>query len=515
VIKEAPSFGRIFAMVAFALSCFGILIFLWLNFGGSVPLQPKGYRVKVSIPEATQLAQEADVRISGVPVGKVKTLEPNEQTGLTDTEIQIDSRYAPIPNDTRAILRQKTLLGETYVELSPGDESSGMLADGGTLPTAQVAETVELDEILRTLDPVTRQRFITWFDQAGRAARGNAEEINDALGLLTPFAEQTDDVLRVLRGQSDATRRLVRDTGAVFEALSERDDQLRELIVNSNRVWAAVASRDAQLADTFRVFPTFLREGRATTERLTSFADDTNPLITQLRPAARQLSPTLIDLNRLAPDLRGFFRDLGPLVRVSRRGLPATEQVLDDTRPLLARLDPWLRQLTPIVDYLGLYKREIAAFFANDVAATERHMDQGLASPDRIHVLRLSNPLNPEMMAGYANRLSTNRSNPYTEPGGYDKLRTQGRLEVYGRYLCTSNPVPPTPEPNEFLSPELAGPTGLLDKFVFGGTENRGKAPPCDPQRPLGRLVNQPGLFPQLQPLPGGATAARARRATR
>ncbi|HEY6778677.1 MAG TPA: MlaD family protein [Thermoleophilaceae bacterium] len=515
MIKEAPSFGRIFAMVAFALSCFGILVFLWLNFGGSVPLQPQGYRVKVSIPEATQLSKEADVRISGVPVGRVKNLEPNEQTGLTDTEIEIDSRYAPIPKDTRAILRQKTLLGETYMELSPGDKRSGMLADGGTLPTAQVAETVELDEILRTLDPVTRRRFITWFDQAGRAARGNAEEINDALGLLTPFAEETDDVLRVLRGQSDATRRLVRDTGAVFEALSERDDQLRQLISNSNRVWEAVASRDAQLADTFRVFPTFLRESRATTTRLTSFAEDANPLISQLRPAARQISPTLIDLDKLAPDLRGFFKDLGPLVRVSRRGLPATEQVLDDTRPLLARLDPWLRQLTPIVDYLGLYKREVAAFFANDVAATQRHIDRGLASGDQIHVLRLSNPLNPEMMAGYPNRLSTSRSNPYTEPGGYDKLRTAGHLEVYGSYLCTSNPVPPTPEPNEFLSTELGGPAGLLDKFVFGGTENRGKAPPCDPQAPLGRLVNQPGLFPHVQPLPGGAGAAGARRATR
>jgi phospholipid/cholesterol/gamma-HCH transport system substrate-binding protein len=516
MIKEAPSFGRIFAMVAFALSCFGILIFLWLNFGGSVPLQPEGYRVQVSVPEATQLAKEADVRISGVPVGRVKQLEPNEQTGLTDTEIEIDSRYAPIPRDTRVILRQKTLLGETYMELSPGDRSSGMLDDGGTLPTAQVAETVELDEILRTLDPVTRQRFITWFDQSGMAARGNAEEINDALGLLTPFAEETDDVLRVLRGQSDATRRFVRDTGAVFEALSERDDQLRQLISNSNRVWEAVASRNAQLADTFRVFPTFLRESRVTTERLTAFADDTNPLINQLRPAARQISPTLIDLDKLAPDLRGFFRDLGPLVRVSRRGLPATEQVLDDTRPLLARLDPWLRELTPIVDYLGAYKREVAAFFANDVAATQRHIDRGLASGDQIHVLRLSNPLNPEMMAGYPNRLGTNRSNPYTEPGGYDKLGTEGHLEVYGSYLCTSNPTPPTPNPNAFLSTELGGPTGLLDKFAFGGPENRGKAPPCDPQAPLGRLVGQPGrLFPHVQPLPGGATAAAARGATK
>jgi phospholipid/cholesterol/gamma-HCH transport system substrate-binding protein len=499
VIKQTPSLGRIFAMVAFGLSCFGILVFLWLNFGGSVPLQPEGYRVTVGFLEATQLAQEADVRISGVRVGRVKKLEPNSRTGLTDTEIEIDARYAPIPKDTRAILRQKTLLGETYVELSPGTARAGNVADGGKLAAGRVAETVELDEILRGFDPVTRARFSTWFDQAGVAARGNAEHMNDALALLTPFAEDTDQVLKVLRGQSDATQRLVRDTGYVFDALSERKGQLRELIRNSNRTWEAIASRDAQLADTFRVFPTFLRESRATTERLTKFAANTDPLITQLRPAARELSPTLVDLDALAPDLKGLFVDLDPLVRVSKRGLPATEEVLDNTRPLLGRLDPWLRNFTPIVDYLGLYRREISAFLANDAAATQA-TELGFSDPNQfLHYLRTANPVNPEIMTGWPFRLATNRSNPYTEPGGYDKLKTEGHLEVFGSYLCTSRPVPPTPEPNEFLSPLVID---QIDLFIFGGDENRGKAPPCDPQAPLGRVLGQPGLFPHLEPLP-------------
>ena len=179
------------------------------------------------------------------------------------------------------------------------------------------------------------------------------------------------------------------------------------------------------------MFPTFLREGRATTQRLTKFANDTNPLITQLRPAARELSPTLIDLDALAPDLKGLFQDLDPLVKVSKRGLPATEQVLDNTRPILRRLDPWLRNFTPIVDYLGLYKREISAFIVNDVAATQG-TERGFNSGSFLHYLRTANPVNPDMMTGWPFRLGTNRSNPYTEPGGYDKLRTEGHLEVLG-----------------------------------------------------------------------------------
>src|SRR3712207_244266 len=107
-------------MAAFALSCLGLLLFLWLSFGGPVPLDPKGSRVTAQFTEATTLATEADARISGVPVGKVKTIEPDQVTGRSDVVMEIRSRYATLPSDVRATLRQKTLLGETYVELTPG-----------------------------------------------------------------------------------------------------------------------------------------------------------------------------------------------------------------------------------------------------------------------------------------------------------------------------------------------------------------------------------------------------------
>jgi len=495
MIKQAPSIGRILTMVAFALSCFGILIFLWLSFGGSVPLQPEGYRVKVAFPEATQLAQEAEVRISGVEVGKVRKVEPNEETGLTDAVVEIDARYAPISKDARAMLRQKTLLGETYVELAPGSQAAGTedtVADGGSLPRGQVADTVQLDEILRTFDADTRERFSTWLDQQGRAATGNGEAVSDALGNLTPFAENTADVLKVLRAQSGATSRLVRNTGEVFSALSERRGQLSGLIRNSNQTWEATARRDAELADTFRVLPTFLREGRTTTRRLTAFAEDTDPLIDQLRPAARELSPTLQDLDKLSPDLRNLMRALDPLVRVSRTGLPATSEALDNTRPFLGRVDTFLREFTPIIDYLGLYKREIAAFFANDSAVTQAK------EGNLPRYLRTQNPVNPEIMAAYPNRLATNRSNPYPVPGGASELSTY--LKTFGTHLCGTTPVPAPPAASPALAQSIVD---VLDYYAFGGTKNRGAAPPCTPQPALGPQTNGgAGLFPRLQPLP-------------
>jgi phospholipid/cholesterol/gamma-HCH transport system substrate-binding protein len=510
--KQAPSLGRILVMVGFALSCFGILLYLWLVFGGAVPFKPRGYEVTMEVPEATTLADEADVRISGVSVGKVKKLEPVEAPRgslepVTKAVLEIDSRYAPIPKDVRAILRQKTLLGETYVELTPGNKASGRLQDGGSLPRAAVSPTVELDEIFRAFDARTRAALRTWMEEQGTAFDRRGEDLNDALGNLTPFAEDVNDVLKILRRQDTSTRRLVRNTGEVFAALTERDGQLRDLITNSNLVFQTTAQRDQELRDAIRAFPTFLDESRTTVTRVTRFARQTNPLITQLRPAAREISPTLIELRSLAPDLKGLFRDLDPLITVSRRGLPALERLLDETRPLLGQIDPFLRNVNPILDYLGFYRREIAAFFALDVAST-----QATDPPGGPHYLRTTNPINPENLAAYPKRIATNRSNPYVEPGGYSKLATG--LEVFGQYLCSSNPVPALNSPSSGLSDLIPGlppvpnflpesTYALIDQFAYGGQPPGAvPAPPCKPQAPLGRLLGQSGLYPHVEEAP-------------
>jgi virulence factor Mce-like protein len=493
--RQQLGIGRVLVMVAFTLSCFGLLLYLWLTFGGPAPLRPEGYRVDVLFPEAPTLAVEADVRISGVPVGKVKRKELDGRR--TRAELEIDDRYAPIPADTRAILRQKTLLGETYVELTPGSRDAPKLPDGGTLPPGQVAETVELDEIFRSFDRRTRAAFETWLSQQGIAYGGAGEDLSAALANLAPFADETGDVLAILDEQDESLRQLVRNGGEVFAALSEREGALRSLVESSNRVFETTAARDERLAEAIAVLPTFLEESRLTLRRVSAFARDTDPLVSQLRPAARQLSPTLVGLRDLAPDLRAVMRRLGPLVSAGRRGLPAVGDFLDETRPLLAQVDPFVRELQPIVGYLGLYKREIAAFFALGTAATQATTSPvGGGRP--LHYLRTTNPVNPEVLAAHPRRLPTARTNPYVAPGGYEKLATG--LEVFSGELCnTSNPFTPlAPEPSPLLSEQLRD---LIEEYVYGGSPNAGIAPPCKVQEPLGRLLGQEGLFPHVQAL--------------
>ncbi|MGZ4201814.1 MAG: MlaD family protein [Thermoleophilaceae bacterium] len=518
MVKQAPSLGRLLIMVGFAFSCVAILGYLWITFGGAVPLRAKGYRVKIDFPEAVTLADQADVRISGVNVGKVVgkhlVIVNGQPKPLTEVTLELNSKYAPIATDTRAILRQKTLLGETYVELSPGNRGtngSNTVFDGGKLPDGQVAQTVQLDEIFRAFDPTTRRAFETWMQQQGVALGDRGQNLNDALGTLTPFAENTDKVLQVLNSQSDATSRLVRNTAAVFNALTARTGQLSQLITNSNRVFSTTAARDQELAAAFRAFPAFEDQSRAVSVRITQFANNTNPLIDQLRPAARQLSPTLISAARLAPNLRGLFEDLDPLVKASKRGLPAVSQFLDQTRPVLAQADPFLRDLNPFIDWLGLYKHEITSFFANDSAATQATFpnDPNKPTGPRSHYLRTSNPVNPENLSVYPERIASNRSNAYMAPLGYNKLPTG--LEVFGTYLCTSHPVPTVVNTQDPNNPGVGPPTTLLapstfaliQQFIYqNGPASALPAPPCKPQAPLGNLIGQPGLYPHVNRAP-------------
>jgi phospholipid/cholesterol/gamma-HCH transport system substrate-binding protein len=474
--KQVPTVGRLLVMAVFTLSCFGLLLYLWSAFGGPVPLKPHGYRFHAHFAEATQLAQEADVRISGVNVGRVKKIDLGDD-GRTDATIELEDKYAPIPEDSRAILRQKTLLGETYVELTPGTRGSQKIPENGTLATTRVAPTVELDEILRSFDKKTRESFQVWQQDLGAGIDGHGEDFSDALGSLTPFAENSTTVLKILNSQQRATQQIIKNTGEVFDALTERDGQLADWITNSNRLLSTTAKRDAEIRGLFRAFPSFIDNSSSALRALEGYAVNTRPLMRQLQPVATQLSRLLVNAGGLSNDFDQFFIGQGQLQKASIKGLPASGRFLDDTRNLLAQLDPFLRSFNPFLRYLGLYKREIAALFANDTAtiqATDQIGDR------RVHYLRLTSPVNPEALATYPQRLGSSRSNPYPLPGGYDKLKSGTGLDVFNSNLCGSTGFPSVAPAGPNLSEDLR--SRIIAFFLNGGVTT---APPCHQQAPF------------------------------
>jgi phospholipid/cholesterol/gamma-HCH transport system substrate-binding protein len=423
MIKNAPSIGRLIAMVAFTLSVIGLLMFLWLAFGGPLPLKPEGYRVTVSFPEAATLAEESDVRLAGVNVGKVKTKALDKGGARTKVTLELDSRYAPIPKDSRAILRQKTLLGETYVEIAPGNKRSGMLEDGQRLPNSQVEPTVELDEILSSFDDPTRKAFQDWMKELAVVIdNGRSSDFNDAIGSLPGFSADGAKLLSVLDEQEQAVHRLVKNTGVVFGAINERRGALRQLIANSNNTFEATARSDAALAETFRIFPTFLDESRVTMARLEGFSRNTRPLVNDLKGPADDLGPTVRDLGDLAPDAERLFRELPPLIRTSETTLPALEKTLDGAEPLFEAAHVFLPELNPILSYFNFHQTTISGFLTNATADLS-----GQAGGERYQTQVAI--IEPRSLQRFTKRPYWERGNAYPAPNALQRGIALGGIE--------------------------------------------------------------------------------------
>jgi phospholipid/cholesterol/gamma-HCH transport system substrate-binding protein len=494
VIKTVPTLGRIAIMAIFALSSFSACLYLWMAFGGSSPFKPQSYQFHIAFPEATQLANQSDVRISGVSVGKVIKLEP--AGNRTEATIELKSDFAPIPKDSRAILRVKSLLGETYVELSPGDRKGVQLADDGTLDPGRVAPTVELDEILATFDAETRKAFQTWMESQAAAVQGRGPDINAFFGNLPGFTEKFDKLFETLDAQEAATSRTIATTGEVFDAISEREGELRGLVTDSQRLFATTAARNADLAKIFQRLPRFERESSATLPRLTAFGNRARPAIQQLQPAATAMGPAFAALDEVAPQFDGFFGQLEDVVDASEKGLPAFDRLLGQLPPLFDAFQPFLRNANPMVDHIAKNKREVTGFFANTVGSTEAYDIGGQSLPGttkNVHYLRTAQVLNPESLTYYPRPLGTTRLNPYTAPGSIlSSLQTGGSILGSGPCPIGNVGIPVSSDP-AIIAP-------LIQQFAFRTTDrNAVAAPACKVQ---GNFPGGTTAFPQLRAEP-------------
>lgn len=411
---RSPSQSAIAVALVFALSVFGFTLYVWRSFGGTTPLGPQGYRVHVLFgPGGTQLVSNAEVRIAGIRVGRVRRLRP---AGLrTDAEIELEARYAPLAADARAVLRPKTLLGETFVALTPGTKGARRLAEGETLPTSQVEEPQGVDRVLSTFDRPTREAFRDVLQSFALALDGRAGDLSASLGSLAPATEELRRLVGTLRGRDAELRSLVRDAGTVLRSAGSRPRELRRLVRAGDLALGATAASAADLEATVRELPATLRMARATLREAQAAAADAAPVLRTLRPVAPLVRPALVETERLLPDLRRVFRLLPRTVAAARPALPALTRTLRAAAPLLATLREAGRDLVPVLLTLEAYRSDLVAAVAKAAAALN-------GESDGKKLLRAHFVLFNESFVGHEQRLPSSRSNPYVRPGGLRSL---------------------------------------------------------------------------------------------
>jgi phospholipid/cholesterol/gamma-HCH transport system substrate-binding protein len=237
-------------VVAFAAACLTGLGFIALNMGLHGPWSNE-FALNAEFASANGLVPQAEVRVSGVHVGSVLAIT-DAPDGATLVRMALQPGI-PLRQDTRAVIRPKTLLGEKFVELvRPQSSDQAYLQSGATIPKAQTGQATEIDDILNAMDAPTRKAMSESFRQLGIAVDGRQQDVSAALPSLDSTLANLRPLARVGESRQQELDRILTNLNTIMQALADEQDQLGHLVNSGDTAMSGIASRDQALAGTVR-----------------------------------------------------------------------------------------------------------------------------------------------------------------------------------------------------------------------------------------------------------------------
>lgn len=334
-----------------------IAVLVYFAFTKNIPFT-NGYQVNAYFTNAANIQPKAQVRIAGVKVGTVAKVERGNGA-TTKVVMNLDEKALPIRSDAAARIRFRIFLeGNPFVDLQPGTPGSPEIESGGSIPVAQTAGPVQLDQVLSAVNSDARKGLENVFTEIGTALNTKG----------TPEENKTqDDEVKDLTG-AEALNRAFRygpegfKGGArVFDALIGYNDDDQLTILRGFRDFnTAINDRETQIVPLIADFATTMG----------AFADDEEAL----RETTKQFSrlaytslPTLVELNRLLPELTRWSNTIAP----NLKEIPATVR---DAKP-------WIEQTTRLFsdDELGTtapLAQSTIENFAKTQAASQKLLPQ-------------------------------------------------------------------------------------------------------------------------------------------
>jgi virulence factor Mce-like protein len=436
---RTPTWRLILLPGLFVAACVGLTLFAWLSFGGSTPLQAKGYRIGVPLPQAPNLFPGADVRAAGVTIGHVVSVKRDGNAART--VVEIDHQYAPLHRGTRALLRSKTLLGEGYLQLSVGPVGAAAIADDGSLAASDVVPAQRLDDVLQTFRPATRARLRALASGLAAAFHNRGPQANDTLGSAPGAAAGLATVLGTLDRESPGLTRLIADSGTVVGALGRRQGSMQAAIRAADAILRTTAQRDRALAQTVHELPSFLDQLRSTSDSLAAANTDLAPAAAGLASVSSRVGDAVKTIDTAAPSFRRLFAQLPATLADADRGLPKLRRVLDATPPAFNEVYPTLREAIPVLRLLGQVRDSAITTFSG----VGQIFNGTYIGPENrvLHQASGIITLWNESVGGWVRRLPSNRGNTYPKPGFLNKIGAGGFDSYDCRHINNPAVLPP------------------------------------------------------------------------
>ena len=285
------------------------------------------------------------VNISGVPAGHVTSVQlapDNEAAGAIVT-IQLDNRYAPLGQGTRAIIRPNGAVGDMFLQLDD-TQSGSPIPSGGSIPMQDTQVPVTFDEVTNIMNANTRQEVKTMTRQGGVALRGRGGDVNHVLHMLPQVSSG-----------------LAATTGS----LDQQTQQLNELDSEFNRVATMMAGEHSALQGD-------IRNGASI---LSTLAQHQAGLRQELQHASSSLG-------QINTALAGRQQDVHQLLAQMPQLLQVEQQLASSSATAAAIINPCMQNLLTTISYLALAGNYKQARGSTDGVGYMLRVDPQLVGPD-------------------------------------------------------------------------------------------------------------------------------------
>jgi virulence factor Mce-like protein len=231
-----PALAGLAAGVAIAAI---VLVMGWINLNFAAPWSST-HTLTAQVSDVDGIAVSSDVRIAGRLVGQVTAV--TARGDHADVTVHVDGADWPLPADTTAAVRLATLLGQKYLQLTPGSDTRHHLPDDGVIGLGATHPVVDFDQILDTFDRPTRDALTGLIRNLGGGVEGQEGNLQLLLPALRDLSVHGQAPTATLAQHDADLNGILRNLATVADQLARSRNDLAGVIDSMNAVTGALAA---------------------------------------------------------------------------------------------------------------------------------------------------------------------------------------------------------------------------------------------------------------------------------
>jgi phospholipid/cholesterol/gamma-HCH transport system substrate-binding protein len=337
----------------------GLLLATGASDGGG-----SGYKVRAIFNNAFSVIPGEDVKIAGVKVGKIESLDvtPDQKAAVV---LRIDlAGFGDWRKDATCTIRPQSLIGEKFVECTPtqprpvGTQAPPLLPldkdhhDQHLLPATQTSRPIDIDLLNNILRLPYRQRLSIILNELGTGLAGRGADLNQVIRNADPALEQTDKVLKLLAGENKVLRNLARDSDAALAPLARERAKVADFVDKAGNTAQATAEKRVAFEQDIAKLPAFLRQLKPTMVRLGALSDEMSPVLEDLGAQAPAINRFIISLGPFSKSATPSLTSLGDASVVGRKALVASKPIVQDLSTFGTQIKPLSTNLSSLLTSL-------------------------------------------------------------------------------------------------------------------------------------------------------------------